>query len=62
MAPRQLEILQLLADGLALRDIASHVGNTYETTKNSVHAIRVYLGADTNCQAVAMGLRRGLIN
>lgn len=62
MPPRQVEILQHLADGLSLIEIADKMGRSHDSLKQESYRIREQLGADTNCQAVAMALRRRLIN
>lgn len=62
MPPRFVEILQLLADGLGLSEIAEARNVGVSTVKNDAKLMRDALGADSNCQAVAMGIRRGLIN
>jgi DNA-binding NarL/FixJ family response regulator len=54
-------ILQLLADGLQTKQIAAELSTSQETVKNDMMILRNELGADTTAQAVAMGLRRGLI-
>jgi len=55
-------MLQLLADGFGLGEIAEARKVCVSTVKNDAKQMRDALGADTNCQAVAMGLRRQLIN
>jgi len=61
MPPRFVEILQLLADGLNLNEIAEARNVGVSTVKNDVKQMRDSLGADSNCQAVAMAIRRQII-
>jgi DNA-binding NarL/FixJ family response regulator len=62
MPPSYIDILQKVADGLRYADIAAERGTTMQTVKNQAQKILELLGADTISQAVAMGLRRGLIS
>ncbi len=61
LTPRQIKILQMLAFGYRFQDVAKQCGVTLQTAKS--HAKDIYLrpGADNNCHAVAIGLRRGII-
>jgi DNA-binding NarL/FixJ family response regulator len=61
LSPRKLQILQMRADGLTCADIASDLGLQTNTVKTMCWVIRQALGADSMCQAVAMGIRRGII-
>ena len=59
--PRQLEILQLIADGLSNREIAERLFITEETCKSHLRAILARLQARSRTQAVAICLRGGLL-
>lgn len=61
LTPRELEILQAAADGLRCVDTAKKLGVVRQTVRNSRKIIMDKLGADNTVQAVAMALRRGLI-
>ena len=59
--PTDLRILQELANGGSVQRIAPILGYAPGTLKHRVKRICDLLGADTRTQAVAMALRRGLI-
>jgi DNA-binding NarL/FixJ family response regulator len=59
--PLDLIILQALADGQNLREIAASIARSPKSMKNRMIRIREILGADTTGQAIAMALRRSLI-
>jgi DNA-binding NarL/FixJ family response regulator len=61
LTPREIEVLGLLADGLANKPIAVRLGITDHTVKAHVAAILEKLGAQSRAEAVAIGIRRGLI-
>lgn len=61
LSPRELEILQMLAEGLANKQIAWKLGISEHTVKFHVAAILNRLNAGSRAQAVAIGIRRGLI-
>ncbi|MHB8642210.1 MAG: helix-turn-helix transcriptional regulator [Gaiellaceae bacterium] len=49
---RQLDVLQLLAEGLPARTIASQLGLTEATVRNHIRAILLELGAHSQLEAV----------
>jgi DNA-binding NarL/FixJ family response regulator len=61
LTPRELEILGLLADGLANKEIAARLQISSHTVKTHVQSVFTKLGAETRTEAVALGVRRGLI-
>ena len=61
LSPLHIQILQTLADGVTVEQTAKDVKLSYHTLKNYTKTIRETMGADTTIQAVAMALRRGLI-
>lgn len=62
LSDKEVQLLQGLADGLEYRDIAERIGYTsVPSVKNLCARICDKLGADNKTQAVAMGLRRKLI-
>lgn len=61
LTPRELEVLELMAKGLANRDIALALGISSHTAKFHVAQILEKAGAATRTEAVRQGLRLGLI-
>lgn len=61
LTPRELEVFELLAKGLANREIAQALGVSSHTAKFHVAQILVKTGAATRTEAVRQGLRLGLI-
>ena len=61
LTERELEVLALLAGGLPNRAIGERLGISEQTVKTYVAAILEKLDAATRAEAVAIGLRRGLI-
>jgi two-component system, NarL family, response regulator YdfI len=61
LTPREAEILGMLADGLANKEIAARLGISSHTVKTHVQSVFAKLGAETRAEAVALGVRRGLI-
>jgi DNA-binding NarL/FixJ family response regulator len=61
LTPRELEVLQLLAEGLANRAIAQRLGISEHTVKFHVNAIMGKLGAQSRTAAVVRATRLGLI-
>jgi DNA-binding NarL/FixJ family response regulator len=61
LTAREREILEMLAEGLGNRAIASRLGISRFTVKFHVAAILAKLGAASRTEAVTVGVRRGLI-
>ncbi len=61
LTPRELEVLQLLAEGLPNRAIAERLHVSEHTAKFHVNAILGKLDAETRTEAVARAARLGLI-
>jgi DNA-binding NarL/FixJ family response regulator len=61
LTPRELEVLELMAKGLANREIAQALGISSHTAKFHVAQILEKAGAATRTEAVRQGLRLGLI-
>ncbi len=59
---RELEVLQHIADGLANREIGGKLYLSEETVKSHVRHLLAKLHARSRAHAVAVGLRRGLID
>jgi DNA-binding NarL/FixJ family response regulator len=61
LTPREEEVLQLLADGLANKAIGLQLGISEHTVKFHVNAILGKLGAQSRTEAVVRATRLGLI-
>jgi DNA-binding NarL/FixJ family response regulator len=57
LTPRQQEVLRLLADGVAAKEIAARLGLAEDTVRNHIRAIRVALGTHSQLEAVAKARR-----
>ncbi|MGI8660432.1 MAG: LuxR C-terminal-related transcriptional regulator [Thermoleophilaceae bacterium] len=62
LSARQREILQMLADGMQTDAVARQLGLSTETVRTHTKRILAKLEASTRTQAVAVGIRYGLIN
>ena len=58
---RESEVLQLMAAGLANKQIAARLGVSAHTVKFHVAAVLAKLGAATRAEAVAIASRRGYL-
>jgi DNA-binding CsgD family transcriptional regulator len=58
---REVEVLQLIAEGQSTREIARRLWITEETVKTHVRRLLDKLGARTRAQAVAVAFRRGVL-
>jgi DNA-binding CsgD family transcriptional regulator len=56
-----LEVLRMLADGLGNKEIADRLGISDHTAKFHVAQILAKFGAGSRAEAVAIGMRRGLV-
>jgi DNA-binding NarL/FixJ family response regulator len=61
LTPREIEVLNQIAGGNRNRDIAEKLFITEETVKVHIKHIMEKLGANDRTQAVAIGVRRGII-
>ncbi len=61
LTPRELEVLQLVAQGRANKEIAAALGVTERTVKFHLSAIMTRLGAANRTEAVALAAQLGLI-
>ncbi len=62
LSVRQREILQMLADGMQTETVAGQLGLSTETVRTHTKRILAKLEASTRTEAVAIGLRHGLID
>jgi DNA-binding NarL/FixJ family response regulator len=58
---REVEVLQLVSDGLVNREIGERLFLSEETVKSHVRHLLAKLQARSRAHAVAVGFRRGLI-
>jgi len=61
LTPREIDVLRLIARGNANKIIAAELSLTEETVKSHVRNILSKLGANDRTHAVAIGLKRGII-
>jgi two-component system, NarL family, response regulator YdfI len=61
LTKREREVLQMLASGLANKEVAARLAISDHTAKFHVASILGKLGASTRTEAVAIGIRRGLV-
>ena len=61
LTPREVQVLELLAEGLANKTIADRLGISDQTVKFHVAAILGKLGVANRTEAVRAAARRGLI-
>ncbi len=61
LTPREIEVLQLLSEGLGNKEIASRLNISEHTAKFHVASIMGKLGATSRTEAVTLGIRHGLV-
>jgi DNA-binding NarL/FixJ family response regulator len=61
LTPRELEILEMMAEGMSNRTIAAGLRISAQTVKFHVASILAKLGAASRTEAVTFGVRHGLI-
>lgn len=61
LTPRELQVLRMLADGLGNKQIAAQLAISDHTAKFHVAQILAKLRAGSRTEAVAIGMRRGLV-
>jgi len=59
---REIEVLQLISDGLVNREIGVRLYLSEETVKSHVRHLLAKLQARSRAHAVAVGFRRGIID
>ncbi|MDB4929344.1 MAG: LuxR family DNA-binding response regulator, partial [Myxococcaceae bacterium] len=62
LTPREVEVLALLATGMANKLIAHHLGISEHTAKFHVTAVMAKLGATGRTDAVIRAARRGMVS
>ncbi|MFN7924923.1 MAG: response regulator transcription factor [Bryobacteraceae bacterium] len=61
LTPREVQVLRMMAEGRANKEIAFDLGITEHTVKFHVSSILEKLDADSRTEAVARGIRQGLV-
>jgi two-component system, NarL family, response regulator YdfI len=61
LTAREIEVLRMLAEGLANKNIAFRLGISEHTVKYHIESIFTKLNASSRAEAVAIGMRQGLI-
>ncbi|MBZ5592332.1 MAG: response regulator transcription factor [Acidobacteriia bacterium] len=61
LTAREIEVLRMLAEGLANKNIAFRLGISEHTVKFHIASIFTKLNASSRAEAVAIGMRQGLI-
>lgn len=61
LTPREVEVLQLIAEGLGNKQIAARLAISEHTVKFHVGSVFAKIRASTRAEAVMIGARRGLI-
>jgi len=61
LTPREIEVLRMLAEGLANKSIAWKLGISEHTVKFHITSIFAKLNVSSRAEAVAIGMRRSLI-
>jgi DNA-binding NarL/FixJ family response regulator len=62
LSSREIEVLRLISEGNANKEIAARLSITEETVKGHVKNILAKLGANDRTHAVTIGLKRGIID
>jgi DNA-binding NarL/FixJ family response regulator len=62
LTPREVDVLRLVAKGRANKEIAAELSLTEETVKSHIRNILAKLEAKDRTHAVAIGVKRGIIN
>jgi DNA-binding NarL/FixJ family response regulator len=61
LTPREVQVLELLAEGLPNKAIAARLGISDQTVKFHIASLSGKLGAANRTDAVRRGVRRGLV-
>jgi DNA-binding NarL/FixJ family response regulator len=62
LTPREIDVLRLIAEGNANKEIAGKLSLTEETVKGHVKNVLAKLGVNDRTHAVTIGLKRGIID
>lgn len=61
LTERQLQVLQRLADGKMLKEVAFELGITLKAIENHIAVVKFKLDATTLSNCIAQGFRKGLL-
>jgi len=61
LRPREIEVLGLVAEGFANKEIARRLSVSLNTVRNHVQSILYKLNAHSKLEAVATGVREGIV-
>jgi two-component system NarL family response regulator len=62
LSRREIEVLELIADGKENKEISGHLRISYQTVKVHVRAILLKLGVSNRTHAVSVAVRRGILD
>ena len=62
LSTRELEVLELIVQGLSNKQLAYHLKIAEDTAKNHVKSILKKLGADDRTQAATRAIQRGIVH
>jgi len=62
LTPRELEVLELIAQGMSNKEISVKIGRTVETVKIHLKSVFAKLKVTTRTEAVRVALGRGLVH
>jgi DNA-binding NarL/FixJ family response regulator len=62
LTERQRHVLRLIADGKTAKTIARELGVSTTTVLDHIERIKTHLGAANRANAVAIAIRKGLLN
>ncbi len=62
LSPREVEVLQLLADGSTTAEIAAALFVSTNTVRNHISSIIRKLGVHSRLEAVSLGIKQGLVD
>jgi len=61
LSPREREVLQLMCQGLAMKEIGARLGTSYHTVDTHIRRVYEKLQVHSRAEAVAKGMRQGLL-
>jgi DNA-binding NarL/FixJ family response regulator len=61
LSPRETEILQLMSQGLAMKEIGVRLGASYHTVDTHIRRVYDKLQVHSRAEAVAKGMKQGLL-